>query len=67
MAQVHEPTASKPSASLKVILLVANDDTTLRPWLTFSHSSCTLISLWAQTALPPSNASDTAPLPLDCR
>jgi hypothetical protein len=30
MAHVQEPTASKPSACLKVILLVANDDITLR-------------------------------------
>jgi DNA-binding response OmpR family regulator len=31
MAQVQERTSSKPSAHLKVILLVANDDATLRP------------------------------------
>jgi DNA-binding response OmpR family regulator len=34
MAQVQELTTSKPFASLKVILLVANDDDTLRP---FAH------------------------------
>ncbi len=31
MAQVHERTTSKPSACLKVILLLANDAATLRP------------------------------------